>query len=35
MLLNLNKKFGKEVFSVTSNVDGQFQKAGYRPDQVY
>lgn len=27
-------EFGQDSFVVTSNVDGQFQKAGYREDQV-
>jgi len=27
-------RFGQDVFVVTSNVDGQFQKSGYRDDQV-
>ena len=28
------ERFDQDVFVVTSNVDGQFQKAGYREDQV-
>ena len=27
-------RFDQDVFVVTSNVDGQFQKAGYRDDQI-
>lgn len=27
-------EFGQDSFVVTSNVDGQFQKAGYREDQI-
>ncbi len=28
------ERFAQDVFVVTSNVDGQFQKAGYREDQL-
>lgn len=34
MLQNWAERFGQDSFAVTSNVDGQFQKAGYREDQV-
>lgn len=29
------KRFRKDYFIVTSNVDGQFQKAGYADDKIY
>jgi len=28
------ERFGQDLFIVTSNVDGQFQKAGFREDQI-
>lgn len=34
MLQEWADRFGQDSFVVTSNVDGQFQKAGYREDQV-
>ncbi|MEN8687979.1 MAG: Sir2 family NAD-dependent protein deacetylase [Desulfuromonadales bacterium] len=34
MLQNWAAEFGQDSFVVTSNVDGQFQKSGYREDQV-
>jgi NAD-dependent SIR2 family protein deacetylase len=34
MLLDWAAQFNQDSFVVTSNVDGQFQKAGYRQDQV-
>ena len=34
MLQDWAETFGQDSFVVTSNVDGQFQKAGYRNDQV-
>ncbi|BCR04569.1 NAD-dependent protein deacetylase [Desulfuromonas versatilis] len=34
MLLEWADRFGLETFVVTSNVDGQFQKAGYAEDQI-
>jgi len=34
MLLDWAASFNQDSFVVTSNVDGQFQKAGYRDDQV-
>jgi NAD-dependent SIR2 family protein deacetylase len=34
MLQDWAAEFGQDSFVVTSNVDGQFQKAGYREDQV-
>ncbi len=34
MLQNWAADLGQDSFVVTSNVDGQFQKAGYREDQV-
>ena len=35
ILLDYHKKDKKELFVVTSNVDGQFQKAGFPSDIVY
>ena len=35
ILLDFNRKHNKEVFALTSNVDGQFQKAGYPADKIY
>ena len=34
MLQDWAAEFGQDSFVVTSNVDGQFQKSGYREDQV-
>lgn len=34
MLQEWAERFAQDSFVVTSNVDGQFQKAGYREDQV-
>ena len=34
MLQDWADEFGQDSFVVSSNVDGQFQKAGYREDQV-
>ncbi len=34
LLQNWAEEFGLDTFVVTSNVDGQFQKAGFRQDQV-
>jgi NAD-dependent SIR2 family protein deacetylase len=34
MLQNWADEYGLDSFVVTSNVDGQFQKAGYRQDQI-
>lgn len=34
MLQDWAAEYGQDTFVVTSNVDGQFQKAGYREDQV-
>ncbi|MCM0084430.1 NAD-dependent deacetylase [Geomonas sp. Red32] len=34
ILLEWSRRFGMEYFVATSNVDGQFQKAGYREDAV-
>ena len=34
MLQDWAADFGQDSFVVTSNVDGQFQKAGYREDQI-
>ena len=34
MLQGWSDEFGQDSFVVTSNVDGQFQKAGYREDQL-
>jgi NAD-dependent SIR2 family protein deacetylase len=34
MLQDWADELGQESFVVTSNVDGQFQKAGYREDQI-
>lgn len=34
MLQDWATMFGQDCFVVTSNVDGQFQKAGYREDQI-
>lgn len=34
MLQDWAAQYGQDSFAVTSNVDGQFQKAGYREDQV-
>ena len=34
MLQDWAAAFGQDSFVVTSNVDGQFQKSGYREDQV-
>ena len=34
MLQDWAAEFGQDSFVVTSNVDGQFQKAGYREDQI-
>lgn len=34
ILLEIAKK-KKDYFVVTSNVDGQFQKAGFNPDKLY
>ena len=34
MLQEWAERFGQDSFVITSNVDGQFQKAGYREDQV-
>jgi len=34
LLLDWAERFGLDTFVVTSNVDGQFQKAGFREDQV-
>jgi NAD-dependent SIR2 family protein deacetylase len=34
MLQDWASRFNQDSFVVTSNVDGQFQKAGYREDQV-
>jgi NAD-dependent SIR2 family protein deacetylase len=34
MLQNWAEEYGLDTFAVTSNVDGQFQKAGFREDQV-
>ncbi len=35
ILLDFNKKYNKQVFALTSNVDGQFQKAGFLEDKIY
>ncbi len=35
ILLDFEKKSGKKIFSLTSNVDGQFQKAGFRNDKIF
>lgn len=35
ILLDFDRKYNKEVFALTSNVDGHFQKAGYRADKIY
>lgn len=35
ILLELAANLKKKYFVVTSNVDGQFQKAGFEPDRVY
>jgi len=34
LLLDWSQRFGQDLFVVTSNVDGQFQKAGFGDDQV-
>jgi NAD-dependent SIR2 family protein deacetylase len=34
LLAEWAERFGQDVFVVTSNVDGQFQKAGFRDDQI-
>jgi NAD-dependent SIR2 family protein deacetylase len=34
MLQDWTAEFGQDSFVVTSNVDGQFQKSGYREDQI-
>ena len=34
MLQDWAAEYGQDSFVVTSNVDGQFQKAGYREDQI-
>ncbi|GFO55836.1 NAD-dependent protein deacetylase [Geomonas sp. Red276] len=34
ILLEWSRRFGMEYFVATSNVDGQFQKAGYREEAV-
>jgi len=34
VLLEWAERFGQDLFVVTSNVDGQFQKAGFRDDQI-
>jgi NAD-dependent SIR2 family protein deacetylase len=34
-MLDFERKNDKKLFAVTSNVDGQFQKAGYGEDKVY
>ncbi len=34
LLRDWTERFAQDVFVVTSNVDGQFQKAGFREDQV-
>lgn len=34
LLLDWTRRFGLDEFAVTSNVDGQFQKAGFAPDRV-
>jgi len=35
ILLDIAKRYNLATFSVTSNVDGQFQKAGFNEDQIY
>jgi NAD-dependent SIR2 family protein deacetylase len=35
LLQTWTERFGLPSFVVTSNVDGQFQKAGFAPDRVY
>ncbi|BAI80897.1 transcriptional regulator, Sir2 family [Deferribacter desulfuricans SSM1] len=35
IMLDWIDKFGLDYFVVTSNVDGQFQKAGYKEDKIY
>ncbi|MGC8768650.1 SIR2 family NAD-dependent protein deacylase [Calditerrivibrio sp.] len=35
ILLKWGKKIAKEYFVVTSNVDGQFQKAGFEEEKIY
>jgi NAD-dependent SIR2 family protein deacetylase len=35
ILLNWVQRFDYQYFIITSNVDGQFQKAGFSPSQVY
>ncbi|MCA1927836.1 MAG: NAD-dependent deacetylase [Calditerrivibrio sp.] len=35
IVLNWIKSMNKKYFVVTSNVDGQFQKAGYEEDKIY
>ena len=35
ILKAIAEQFSKHYFVVTSNVDGQFSKAGFRPEQIY
>lgn len=35
LLLEWGERYDQDLFVVTSNVDGQFQKAGFREDQVH
>ena len=35
ILLEISEHLRKKAFVVTSNVDGQFQKAGFAPEKVY